>query len=122
MISHPDAQVGRVLQALDELGQADSTIVVYTADHGLAVGQHGLMGKQNMYEHSVHVPAIVRGPGLPRGYRVAGLAHTYDLYPTLCELMGVPVPATVESRNLLPLLSPVSDRSGRASVHAVYRD
>jgi arylsulfatase A-like enzyme len=122
MISHLDAQVGRVLEALDDVGQADNTIVVYTADHGLAVGQHGLMGKQNMYEHSVHVPAIVRGPGLPRGQRVAALAHTFDLYPTICQLTGAQVPATVESRNLLPLLSHAADRSGRDSVHAVYRD
>lgn len=120
MISHLDAQIGRVLDVLAETGHGENTIVVYTADHGLAVGQHGLMGKQNTYEHSVHVPAIVRGPGLPAGRRVSGLTHTYDLYPTLCELAGVPVPETLESRSLLPLLSGASQI--RNSVHAMYKD
>ena len=121
MSSHLDAEIGRVLDVLTETGQADNTIVVYTADHGLAVGQHGLMGKQNLYEHSVRVPAIVRGPGLPVGRRVPALAHTYDLYPTICELAGVPVPETVESRSLLPLLSGTSAHH-RDSVHAMYKD
>ncbi len=104
MISHMDAHIGRVLQALEDSGRADDTIVVYTADHGLAVGQHGLLGKQNMYEHSVSVPLILRGPNIAQGQVVEALTMTYDIYPTLCQLAGVEVPETVESKSLLPLL------------------
>ena len=65
MIEHMDAKIGQVLAALEASGRADDTIVVYTADHGLAVGQHGLMGEQDMLEHSVSVPLVVRGEGVP---------------------------------------------------------
>ena len=104
MISHMDAHIGQVLKALEASGKANNTIVVYTADHGLAVGQHGLLGKQNMYEHSVSVPLVVRGPGVPAAAKIEQLSLTYDIYPTLCELAEIEVPETVESRSLLPLL------------------
>src|SRR5439155_24083768 len=73
MISHQDAWMGRVLAAAP-----DNTIVVYTADHGLALGQHGLMGKQSLYDHSIRVPLIVSGPGLPSGRRVDALTCHAD--------------------------------------------
>lgn len=72
-------------------------------------------------EPGVHVPAILRGPNLPKGQRVSALAQTYDLYPTLCELVGVTVPDTVESRSLLALLSDTPE-TGRETVHAMFRD
>ena len=105
MITHLDAQIGRVLAALQKTGQADNTLVVYTADHGLAVGQHGLLGKQNLYDHSIRVPLIVKGPGIPQNERRDGLCYLYDLYPTLCELTGVPIPDTVEGQSLMPLIT-----------------
>jgi len=71
LITHLDAQIGRVLQALEANGQADNTWIFFTADHGLAVGQHGLMGKQNMYEHSLRVPFIVVGPGVNPDRKIA---------------------------------------------------
>jgi arylsulfatase A-like enzyme len=104
MISHHDAWIGRVLAALAENGQAENTIVVYMSDHGLALGSHGLLGKQNLYEHSVRVPFILRGPGVPAGRRCASLAYSLDLYATLGELTGVGVPAGLESRSLVPAL------------------
>jgi arylsulfatase A-like enzyme len=121
MISHMDAHIGRVLQALEASGRADDTIVVYTADHGLAVGQHGLLGKQNMYEHSVSVPLIVRGAQVPQGQVVEALTITYDIYPTLCQLAAVAVPETVESESLLPLFD---DESAvvHPTVYSHYRD
>lgn len=95
MISHMDEWIGRVVDEVPE-----NTVVVYTADHGLAVGQHGLFGKQNAYDHSLRVPLIVRGPGLPVGLRVDALTHTPDLYPTLCDLAGIAVPESVEAQSL----------------------
>lgn len=67
MISEVDAQIGRVLDALEANGQADNTIVIFAGDNGLAVGQHGLLGKQSMYEHSIRVPLVMAGPGIPSG-------------------------------------------------------
>ncbi|MGB3329420.1 MAG: sulfatase-like hydrolase/transferase [Thermomicrobiales bacterium] len=120
MISHLDAQVGRILDALDAQGLAEDTIVVYTADHGLAVGQHGLMGKQNLYQHSIRVPLLMRGRGLPAGARVDRMTANIDTFPTLCALAGVAVPATVEGQTLLPLLA--SGEGGYDERFAAYRD
>jgi arylsulfatase A-like enzyme len=120
MISHLDAEIGRVLAALEEQGIADETIVVYTADHGLAVGQHGLMGKQNLYQHSIRVPLILRGPGVPVGVRVDRLTSNRDIFPTLCTLVDVAVPKTVEGRNLLPVIA--GKEPGHAQAFAGYRD
>lgn len=124
MITHLDAQVGRLLQALEASGQAERTIVVYTADHGLAMGQHGLLGKQNLYEHSTHIPLIVLADGLPKGRRATGLGCQIDIFPTLCELAGVTLPRTAEGKSLLPLaLAPVDDErpAARESVFAAYK-
>jgi len=104
-IEHTDAQVGRIIDALGKAGERANTIIVFTSDNGLAVGSHGLMGKQNVYDHSVHVPLIVAGPGIPEGERRDQLCYIYDLYPTLCERAGIPTPATVEYRSLNPALA-----------------
>jgi arylsulfatase A-like enzyme len=104
MITHVDAQIGRVLEALEDGGHAENTIIVFSADNGLAVGRHGLMGKQNLYEHSVHVPLIMSGPGIPKGQKRDALCYVHDIYPTLCELVGVTVPASVKSKSLAPVI------------------
>jgi len=103
MISHLDAEVGRILQTLEELGLAAKTIIVFSADNGLAVGQHGLLGKQNLYEHSVRVPLVLKGPNVPRG-RSKALVYLHDLMPTLCDVFGVPAPEGVEGRTLWPII------------------
>jgi choline-sulfatase len=95
ILTHLDAQIGRVLDALDSSGQADNTVVVFTSDQGLAVGQHGLMGKQNLYDHSVRMPFLLAGPGIPRGRRNHALFHMQTLFATTCDMARVPVPATV---------------------------
>ncbi len=104
MVTHLDAHIGRVLEAIEGSGRADNTIVVLAGDNGLAVGQHGLMGKQNMYEHSVRVPLVICGPGIPEGQRSDALCYLLDLFPTLCDLVDLPVPETVEGRTLAPVL------------------
>lgn len=120
MISHMDQQIGRVLAALRTTGQWEHTVIVYVADHGLAVGQHGLFGKQNLYDHSIRVPLIMHGPGVPTGVTVDALTYSYDLYPTLCALAGIPTPAHVEGESLLPLTTGAA--AGRAQVCTVYKD
>lgn len=125
MISHQDAQIGRVVDTLREEGKLDSTIIVFLSDHGLAVGQHGLMGKQNLYEHSTRVPLILQGPGLPAGRRVDVPVYSFDLMPTLCELCGIDIPPGIDGWSLTPWLR--DDPSGvgarrRETLFAYYRD
>lgn len=101
MITDLDREVGRLLDALPALGE---TIVIFTSDQGLALGSHGLIGKQNCYEHSIRSPLLIAGPGLPQGKQSGALVNLQDLFPTLCDLAAITVPATVTGRSLAPLL------------------
>ncbi|MEC0227552.1 sulfatase-like hydrolase/transferase [Paenibacillus alba] len=121
MISHMDAQIGRVIEALKAKGIYDDTLIVYTADHGLAVGQHGLMGKQNLYEHSVRIPLIFRGPGVPEGKQELALASNIDIFPTVAGLCGVDLPEETEGISLCPIFAGEVG-SVRGIVGSVYRD
>lgn len=103
-VENIDRQVGRIVRALEETGILERTIVVFTSDHGLALGSHGLMGKQNQYEHTINVPLVMAGPGIPAGRRFAAQCYLRDLYPTLCELAGVSVPGSVQGASLAPVL------------------
>jgi choline-sulfatase len=103
-ISYMDRQIGRILDALEQSGQGGNTYVIFAADHGLAVGQHGLMGKQNLYDHSIHMPLLISGPGVPRGRRVSQMVYQHSLFATTCELAGVAVPKSVEFPSLADLL------------------
>lgn len=104
MISHLDAQIGRILDALESSGKAGNTIVVFAGDNGLAVGQHGLMGKQNVYEHSIRVPLIIAGSGIPVSKETEALCYLNDIFPTLCDLAEVPIPGSVEGISLKPVV------------------
>lgn len=99
-----DIQIGRVLEKLVEMGELENTYIFYTSDHGIAIGRHGLQGKQNLYEHSWRVPFIVRGPGIPPGSRAPGNAYLLDTLATLCDLAGIQFPATNEGISLKPVL------------------
>ena len=120
MITHVDAQMGRVLDALEETGRASDTIVIFAADNGLAVGSHGLFGKQNLYDHSVRVPLVIGGPGLPQGAKSDSFCYLFDLFPTICDLTGLPVPKSVEGKSLAPLLKDPQAKV-RDSVFFAYR-
>lgn len=104
VISHLDAQVGRIVNALKKTGQWDNTILIYSSDHGLAMGSHGLRGKQNMYEHTVGVPMILVGPGITADQRSEVQCYLRDLYPTACDLAGVDIPQSVQGKSLKPAL------------------
>lgn len=95
-VSYLDAQIGRVVDALDASPYARNTLVVFSADSGVARGSHGLIGKQNLYEHSVRVPLIIDGPGIPAGRRSEAMCYLFDLLPTLGKVCGVPAPSTSE--------------------------
>ncbi len=121
MISEVDAQIGRILDALEANGQLDNTIIVFAGDNGLAVGSHGLLGKQNLYEHSVRVPLILVGPTIPRGERRDALAYLFDVFPTLTELARVPTPPTVGGATLVPTMRRATVE-GREFAYFAYRD
>lgn len=95
-ISYLDAQIGRVLDALVASHQANNTIVVFASDSGVARGSHGLIGKQNLYEHSVRVPLIIAGPGIAPARSTDALCYLFDVFPTLGKLCGVEAPAQSE--------------------------
>jgi arylsulfatase A-like enzyme len=105
MITHLDDGIGRVMKALEEKGEYENTIFVFAGDNGLAVGRHGLFGKQNHYEHSVRVPLIFAGPGIPRGEKRDEYAYLLDIYPTLCDMLGFEIPATVEGNSLKGIIA-----------------
>lgn len=104
IITHMDREVGRLLDALESTGQAHNTVIIFTSDQGLAVGQHGLLGKQNLYDHSVRMPFLIAGPGIPRGKRTGEAIYMQSLYATTCEMAGIAVPPSVQFPSLLPIL------------------
>jgi arylsulfatase A-like enzyme len=109
VITHMDEQIGRILVALDEAGMAQNTIVIFSSDHGLGVGSHGIVGKQNMYEHTINVPLILSGPAISPGRRPPSQVYLRDLYPTVCDLTGISIPATVEGKSFYQALSGSTD-------------
>jgi arylsulfatase A-like enzyme len=100
-----DHHLGRVFDCLKELGQFDNTVIIFAGDNGLSLGEHGLLGKQNLYEYGgMHVPLVIAGPNISRSTRDA-LVYLHDLFPTICELAGAPVPPCADGQSLLPLVS-----------------
>jgi iduronate 2-sulfatase len=133
-VSYVDAQLGKLLDALDELELANNTIVVVWGDHGWHLGDHGMWCKHTNYEQAGRIPLIVTGPGIAKG-RATALVESVDLYPTLAELAGLPPPADVEGRSFAATLRdpsaptkdyvmhcyPRGERIGRALRTARYR-
>ena len=105
LITHLDEQVGRIMKALEGSPHADNTYVIYTADHGLAMGSHGLLGKQSIYEHSMKCPLIIWGPEVPAGQSTENFSYVHDLYGTVLGLAGIEPPMQIDSKNLQPLMN-----------------
>ena len=118
-IEYLDSQVGRLLAKLDAMNQFTNTYFVFTADNGIANGRHGLMGKQNLYDHSLRVPLAISGPGISPGTNNS-LVYLLDVFPTLCDLTGMPIPDTVEGVSLAPILRGQTN-SLRSSILGCYR-
>ncbi|MFZ2279107.1 MAG: sulfatase [Prosthecobacter sp.] len=113
--SFVDSQIGRVLARLDELKLTDNTVVVLTGDHGYQLGEHGLWAKQTLFEGANHVPLLIAAPGVKPGSR-AGLAEQVDIYPTLCDLAGLPKPKHLQGRSLKPMLDDPAAKSRQTAI------
>ena len=120
LVTHLDEQIGRILQTLNGSAHAGNTIVIFGVDHGLVVGSHGLLGKQNVYEHSMRVPLVFSGPGIPRGESRA-LTYLLDLYPTICALTGIAPPDDLFGSDLGPIWRGERD-AVREAVFLPYMD
>ncbi len=120
IITHMDYQIGRILEHLKKTKQDRNTYIIFTADHGLAVGHHGLMGKQNMYDHSVRVPFIVVGPGVAKDASNDANIYLQDVMPTTLELAGVEKPEHVEFNSLLPLINGKQKESNYPSIYGAF--
>ena len=120
MITHLDYEIGRLLDALRDSGEEENTLIVFTGDNGLAVGQHGWLGKEDIYEHGVRVPLIFSGPGIPRNKTDDSFVYLFDVFPTLCELTGVAVPDSVEGRSFAPLFRSETAFAPREELYLIF--
>lgn len=105
IITHLDHQIGRILKALEKSGKAENTYIIFTADHGLAVGSHGLMGKQNQYDHSVRVPFVMTGPNIKKNSKNDAMIYLQSIFSTTCDYAGIEIPKTVDYKSLKPLIN-----------------
>lgn len=120
-ITYLDEQIGRVLKALQDAGEMENTIVIFSSDNGLSLGEHGLLGKQNLYENGgMSVPLIFAGPGIPKGQSDA-FAYLFDIFPTVCELSGTAIPKSVDGKSLASLMHGKTAKV-RDHVFLGYRD
>lgn len=117
LVAHLDEQIGRILKTLDEEGLAQDTLVVFASDHGLALGSHGLLGKQSLYDHSMGSPVIVRGPGIPAGIRRDGLGYLLDLATTIAAVAGTSLP-DADGIDLRPMIR--GEDAGRPALYLAY--
>jgi len=121
LISHLDNRVGDIIETLKKEGLFENAIIVYAADNGLAIGSHGLLGKQDLYEHSMKVPLIISGPGIPKKEMRDALVYLYDIFPTLSNLCGLPTPDGIDGKNFVPVIMG-KEKEVRSSLYTVYRN
>jgi len=120
LITHLDQQIGRILNTLKQTGQDKTTWIFFTADHGLAIGNHGLMGKQNMYEHSLRVPLLIAGPEITAPKNIEAKVYLQDIAPTALHIANAPPAKTQEFQSLLPLIREETDKSPHDVIYAAY--
>jgi arylsulfatase A-like enzyme len=121
VITALDEQIGRIVQALKDTGEYENTIIIFSSDQGIAIGSHGLMGKQNLYEHSMRVPLVFCGPGIGKGKSCDAFAYLFDVYPTVCELAGADVPEGLDGKSLAPIMQGKIE-SVRDTIFLAYKD
>ncbi|HSI78315.1 MAG TPA: sulfatase-like hydrolase/transferase [Lunatimonas sp.] len=121
IITHMDDQIGKILDALEATGKKNNTYIIFTSDHGLAVGHHGLMGKQNMFDHSVRTPLTIVGPGIPKNKRFNQQVYLQDVSATMLDLAGVKKPQETVFHSLMPYIKDNAN-SAYPVIYSCYLD
>ncbi len=121
-ITHLDTQIGNVIKSLKESGKYENTLIVFAGDSGLAVGNHGLIGKQNIYdEDGIHVPFILSGGAIKaKGKQIDNFTYIHDIFPTICDFANIKKPIDIQGKSLLPIINEEQE-SIRASTYHAYR-
>lgn len=120
-VSYIDAQIGKLLDTLDETGLSENTVIVLWGDHGFHLGENNIWGKHCLFEDAILSPLIMKIPGQAGGKRTKGLTEFVDIYPTLCDLAGLPKSAHLEGSSLVPLIHN-PDRPWKKAAFTHYRD
>ncbi len=120
IITHMDDQIGRIIAHLKETGQDKNTYILFSADHGLSVGHHGLVGKQNMYDHSMRVPLFVVGPDIPENEKRDMQVYLQDIMATTLDLAGIEKPEYVEFNSLIPAINKEVTSSPYSEIYGAY--
>jgi choline-sulfatase len=122
IITHMDEQIGRILEGLKSSGMEKNTYIFFTADHGLGVGHHGLLGKQNLYEHSTRVPFIVSGPGIPKNKKIPAPIYLQDVMPSTLAIAGLEKPKHVQFNDIMPLVMSKKAKPPYKEIYGAYLD
>lgn len=122
IITHMDEQIGRIVSHLKETGQDKNTYIIFSADHGLSCGNHGLVGKQNMYDHSMRVPCFIVGPDIPENEKRDMQIYLQDIMATTLDLAGIEKPEYVEFNSLMPLITEEVKTSPYSEIYGAYID
>lgn len=120
LITHLDVQIGRILRSLHDNNMDKNTLIIFAADNGLSVGNHGLMGKQSMYDHSVKVPLVFCGLDLPQGEKRSQLVYLQDLVPTLYDMLGIQLPEDMDFVSQKQILYNEKAKSKREYIYSAY--
>ncbi|GIZ09640.1 sulfatase-like hydrolase/transferase [Flavobacterium sp. UMI-01] len=121
-ITYADEQIGLILDALKKSGKMDNTYIIFTADHGLAMGRHGLMGKQSLFDHSIRAPFVIVGPDIPKNKKVDADIYLQDAMATALDLAGAPKPKYVEFHSLMDLAKGKTTKSNYKGIYGAYLD
>ncbi|MEO0340556.1 MAG: sulfatase-like hydrolase/transferase [Bacteroidota bacterium] len=122
LITHLDEQIGHILDALEASGKMEDTYIIFTSDHGLAVGQHGLLGKQNLYDHSMRVPFIIAGKNIPQDHKIDTDIYLQDAMATTLDLAGIEKPDYIEFNSVLPLIDDNKNVGSYPAIYGTYMD
>lgn len=121
MITEVDAQIGRILETLKANGQYENTLIIFAGDNGLAVGSHGLIGKQSVYDHCMRVPLVISGPNIPKNKKNDALCYLSDIFPMVCDYLKIDKPNTAEGKSLLEAINNPK-AVFRNNIYYKYRD
>ena len=121
-ITHLDAQIGKIIKALKASGKMDNTYIIFTADHGLAMGKHGLLGKQNLFDHSIRPPMIILGPDIPKNKKINADVYLQDAMATTLDIAGVQKPKYIDFNSFLQIAKGTESKSKYDAIYGAYKD